>query len=475
MLDAGCRSHNFKAIYIFEPKLWELPDLSYRHYLFLKDCLESLQEVLALRGIELHIYTQEAIAVFQKLHHELGAFTLFSSQETWNDFTYQRDLAIKKWCQNNQVQWQEYTQNGVVRCLKDRDGWAGQWQARMQKTQLHFSYQSQPIYKQQSIPSAQQLGLQAETHLDIQTGGRKAAENLLGSFLNQRGKGYTKEMSSPLSAFEACSRLSTHLAFGSLSIREVYQTAEIRAQQLRQLSPKERGTWPQSIRSFLGRLRWHCHFIQKLEDAPSIEFKALHSAYRDFEKRPYNTECLQKWQAGETGFPLVDACMKALQQTGWLNFRMRALVVSTACHHLDLPWQPVAQFLATQFTDYEPGIHYSQCQMQAGMTGINTIRIYSPIKQAIDQDANGIFIKEWLPHLEKCPSEYIHQPWLWDSKLEPLVDEKNARKSAATALYALRKGEAFGTEAKKIVKKHASRKKAKVSIPSTMPLFPNLL
>ena len=160
---------------------------------------------------------------------------------------------------------------------------------------------------------------------------------------------------------------------------------------------------------------------------------------------------------------MVDACMRALTATGWLNFRMRAMVMSFASYHLWLHWRKPALHLANLFTDYEPGIHYSQVQMQSGTTGINAIRIYNPIKQGIDHDPDGVFIRRWIPELRDIDQAYIHTPWQAASHMNgypmPIVDEKTARKSAADQLYGLRKNNTAHKEtAKKIVSKHGSRK-----------------
>ncbi|WP_028031098.1 FAD-binding domain-containing protein [Gemmobacter nectariphilus] len=122
-------------------------------------------------------------------------------------------------------------------------------------------------------------------------------------------------MSSPLEGATACSRLSPYLAWGAVSIREVKQATEA---QRRALPPTAK-TWRQSLRSFSGRLHWHCHFIQKLEDEPRLEFENLHRLYDDLRPKVPDAARLQAWEKGETGYPFLDACMRSLQATGWLN------------------------------------------------------------------------------------------------------------------------------------------------------------
>jgi deoxyribodipyrimidine photo-lyase len=270
-------------------------------------------------------------------------------------------------------------------------------------------------------------------------------------------------MSSPLTAYENCSRLSPHFAFGTLSIREALQATEQRMRDLRDLPPIQRGMWPGAMKSFSARLRWHCHFIQKLEDAPAIEVQNMHPAYDGLRPLDVNASLFDAWAKGKTGYPLIDACMRSLRATGWLNFRMRAMVMSFSSYHLWQDWHAPALHLARMFTDYEPGIHYPQVQMQSGTTGINAIRIYNPTKQSIDQDPEGQFIRKWVPELRQMETAYIHTPWKAPSQMGaypmPIVDEASARRAAADRLYGLRKNNAAHKAiANKIVTKHASRK-----------------
>ncbi len=457
-------------LYIIEPGLWRQADMSRRHYLFLRDCLTDLNHDLSKAGQSLIIRVGDAVDVLDDITRQNPVTALWSNMETWNGWTYQRDLRVKDWAKTKAIQWHEPRQYGVIRQLNNRNGWAAKWQKQMQQAPLSAPQRLHPVtISSDAIPAPEQLGLPADNCRYRQKGGRKAALDTLNSFLRVRGEDYTKAMSSPVTAFSSCSRLSAYLAFGALSMREIFHAYNKRNAALTMMPREEKGRWPSAMRSFSGRLRWHCHFMQKLEDAPRIEFENMHSAYDGLRENDFNTDFFDAWKQGKTGYPMVDACMRALIATGWLNFRMRAMLVSFASYQLWLHWRKPALHLARLFTDYEPGIHYSQFQMQSGTTGINSIRIYNPIKQGLDHDPDGVFIREWVPELREMPTHYIHTPWdaphLTGDYPLPIIDEKDARKSAAAKLYGLRRQTQHKDEARSIANKHGSRKSG---IPSRM-------
>lgn len=450
------------AVYILEPELWQQPDISGRQFAFLTECVESLQQDMRRLSIPLVIRMGKAVTVLEDLIQHSQIEAVWSHQETWNAWTYTRDKQVASKLRSLGVVWHQPVQNGVIRALKGRDQWARRWQTLMNQplSQLPASFQSIEA-SSDAWPSAEQLDLAEDRCPGRQKGGRKCGLVYLDSFLRTRGEFYTRAMSSPVSAYEACSRLSPYLAFGCLSIREVYQAVQSRQMDVRQWPRAQQGQWLRAYRSFAGRLHWHCHFIQKLEDEPAIEFFPMHPVYQNL--RDEDSYKYKAWVQGRTGFPLVDACMRALQATGWLNFRMRAMVMSFASYHLWLDWRLPALHLARHFLDYEPGIHYSQVQMQSGTTGINAVRIYNPIKQSQDQDPEGLFIKQWIPELVHMPTQAIHTPWIYPDQLNgypmPLVNEKEACTFAREQLHQLRRGHDHKRVAKGIVQKHGSRRR----------------
>jgi deoxyribodipyrimidine photo-lyase len=457
-------------LYVIEPELWRQADASARHWGFLRECLRALADELSRLGAPLQLRRGDIVTVLNAIRAELGPFVLHSHQETGNAWTYERDRAVQAWTRSCNIEWREYRQHGVFRGLRQRDGWAQRWEAQMSQPLLAPPRVLQPVCAPTIDCDALAIEFDDEDIEARQRGGRPVALDLLQSFLSERGANYHREMSSPLSAASSCSRLSAHLAAGTLSIREVFQATTLRLE--RERAAGARSGWATALQAYTARLHWHCHFVQKLESQPDLEFRNLHRAFDGLRERDFDTARFTAWGRGETGYPLVDACMRSLRQTGWLNFRMRAMLMAFAAYHLWLHWREPGLHLARQFTDYEPGIHWSQVQMQSGTTGINRLRIYNPVKQSRDQDPEGRFIRRWVPELAGVDAAFLHEPWRMSASAQqragcrigrdyprPIVDHEAAARAARRRVEDLRRRTGFGEEARDVMSRHGSRRR----------------
>lgn len=232
---------------------------------------------------------------------------------------------------------------------------------------------------------------------DVPSGGRTAAFQRLETFIDSI-QSYPESISPPAAARKNCSRLSPYLAKGVLSIREVYQFVTNQA-------PTSRGR-----QLFTQRLFWNRHFTQKLEDFPKLPNQAVNPVFRGLHRKEHEPELVAAWKRGETGFPLVDASMRALRETGYLNFRMRALCASFFCHILREWWKRGADYLHGHLIDADTAINYAQWQMQGGLVGVHPLRIYDPAKNTREHDPDGEFIREFVPELQPVPTEYLPRP-----------------------------------------------------------------
>ncbi|MEY4981852.1 MAG: hypothetical protein RIR62_118 [Pseudomonadota bacterium] len=460
-------------LYVVEPDYWRLPDTSARQWEAVAEGLADLRDDLARLGTPLVVRTGEVVDILDRLCRQHHIARIVSHEETGNLWTYARDRRVGAWARAAGVEWVELPQQGVVRRLRGRDGWAARRDAFVAAPLVAAPAALRAVagVEPGPIPTARALRLAEDRCIHRQRGGRVEGLRLLDSFLSVRGEPYRSAMSSPLSAERACSRLSVALATGALSSREVAQAASARAAALSAERAGERagGRWGGAIASFQSRMAWRDHFIQKLEDEPGIEIRALHRAADALRPRVPDAARLAAWARGETGLPFVDACMRYLNATGWLNFRMRSMVMAVASYHLWLDWRATGSVLARRFTDYEPGIHWPQVQMQSGVTGINTIRLYNPVKQGRDQDPTGAFTRRWVPELAGLPDSFLQEPWKWPEARrllgrtypEPVVDVAAAARAARDAVWGLRREQGYRAEVAEVIERHASRADAR--------------
>lgn len=447
-------------VYPFEPLLLEDEHYDKRHWNFIKQSITDLNQQLKVFNTKVLVVKSDIISLCNQIQNYYKIRTVYSHQETGLLITYQRDKDFARYCRNNSIEWKENINNGVLRGLLNREDWLEKWETYMNKPLVENELKSSFFLSNTELDSLktyfQPISLMTEKNPNFQSGGSTTAWKYANTFFDERHKKYRYHISKPFESRLSCSRLSPYIAWGNVSIRQIYQKAK---------SVKTNEN-KKHIGAFISRLRWQAHFIQKFEMEHTMENASINKGYHKI-KKSISREYIKAWEEGNTGFPLIDASMRCLIETGYVNFRMRALLVSFFTHILWQPWQSATHHLSRMFLDFEPGIHFSQLQMQAAETGINTIRIYNPIKNSLEHDEDAEFIKKWVPELKELPKVFIHEPYLMtplDQQFNnvvlgkdypnPIVDAKQARKYASDILWKMKNDPEVLNENSRILKKH---------------------
>lgn len=412
-------------LYVAEPGFWAQPDIAGRHWDMVADALADLRGALAVLGAPLVVRTGDAVEVITRLVRAHRISTIISQQDPPTPWTVARDRRLAAWARDAGVQWDCLSPPGPIPGAPDPD-------AVIEPTAVPLPARP-PVLTPVAgvepglIPNARALGLAPDPCPHRQPGGRAAGLALAESFAAGRGLHYRAAAGSPIGGERSGSRLSPHLAWGTLSPREV-------AERLSGPDPAAPGVLPAAVtRALRGQLVLRDQMRARLADDPDL---AARPAPPPGAGRTASPADLAAFAAGQTGLPFADACLRYLRATGWANFRARSMLVSVAVHHLGLDWRDAGHVLARLCADYDPGIHWPQMQAQAGLAAGTTggLRVCNPVKLGQDHDPDGSFTRRWLPELAAVPAPLLQTPWRWDGAAgllgrrypEPLADPAEA-------------------------------------------------
>ena len=423
-------------LYILEPFLFEKDVFSKRHLEFIIDGLEDLKNSLETIHLPLYIYIGDAVEIFDRIYDQYGAFQLHSHMEHGTNLTYERDLNVKKWTEKKDLLWTEYKSFGVNRAkgfkyrLRDFHRWLKEGILPIPKDSIPFKDEHH-IFTH-TISDMHQLQTNGDG-ISFFKGGESEGIKRAQAFFNQRYKKYQVYINKPSLSIHSSSLLSPYLAFGNVSIRMLHLSTQKHLKDIQEPFLKDQ------LKAFEKRLYWHCHFVQRVERHPELHEVAWDQKLEGL--RITNPDYLHAFKEGQTGFPIIDACMRALQKRGWINFKQRAMVASFASNVLLLDWRDVGVVLGSYFIDYEPGIHWSQIQMQAGLNPYRHVPMYDIIKQSLMHDKDASFIHEMIPELKHVQAPEVFTPWeLKDNPyVIPIIDLKTSFEASKTLLYQKKK------------------------------------
>lgn len=242
---------------------------------------------------------------------------------------------------------------------------------------------------------------------------------------------------------EGTSRLSPHLHWGEISPREVWHT--VRAAQTRAGG----NGFNRQAESFLRELGWREFSHYLLFHYPNLPDTPLNDRFESFRWNA-NADALKAWQRGETGYPIVDAGMRQLWETGWMHNRVRMVTASFLVKHLLHPWQEGARWFWDTLVDADLANNSASWQWVTGC-GVDSapfFRVFNPVMQGERHDPDGEFVRRYVPELAQLPSMFIHKPWmapalvLRDAGITlgttypmPVIDHTSGRNRALAAFH----------------------------------------
>ncbi|WP_417316566.1 deoxyribodipyrimidine photo-lyase [Enterobacter sp.] len=450
-LAAACRAKNARvlALFIATPEQWREHEMAPRQAACLAAYLNDLQHSLAEKGIPL-IYEEvsDFAAQIQKVQdvckqHEVTDL-FYNYQYEFNE--QQRDRQLEKVL--DEVVCQGFDDSVM---LPPGSVMTGSHEMYKVFTPFKNAYIKRlkealpecvpaPSVRGDAITNVPELSFnypQKEFDDTLFPATEKAAIARLRHFCKEGAGNYEAQRDFP--AIDGTSRLSVCLALGALSPRQCLH--RLLAEQPKALDGGDGAVW-------LNELIWREFYRHLMTYHPGLCKHRPFIRWTENVKWQDNEAHLQAWQKGATGYPIVDAAMRQMNETGWMHNRLRMITASFLVKDLLIDWRTGERYFISQLIDGDLAANNGGWQWAAstGTDAAPYFRIFNPTTQGQKFDADGEFIRRWVPELKDVPAKAIHDPWAWADKQRvtldyprPIVDHKQARAATLAAYEAARK------------------------------------
>ena len=444
-LAKACSRGSVIPVFVLDDALLFHPETAVARVEFLLYSLRALDARLRELGGRLLIERGQPEQVLPRLAQRHGCRQVLAHTDSERLVGRVRDARVGRALQDNGVSLEWIEPAGASAELQPYNAWNRQWHGAMAAAPVP---EPQRVVVPEQVPDTpvpdlRELGLFSDGK-PIPEAGTAAALQRLDRFLEgPDARTYYWELSYP--SAKVTSGLSPYLKFGVVSPRQCLQRLTAAGQRAREQADRSR---LRSIQQLFSRLRWGCSIHQRFRYLPQLELRSLWNAFDD--NTPLTaeqTELYEAWKEGRTGFPIVDAAAHCLRGGGgWLelNFRSRAIYASFLSNLCGIDWRYGALHFMRHLIDGDCPIDHYQWAMQAGATYRGTkawTRIYHPGQVAVNRcDPHGLFIRRWLPQLERLTNDQLGEPPALADYPAPVLNYEQARQARLETLSSTRHG-----------------------------------
>lgn len=408
VLDAALQSADqVIPLFILDPNLLTSRYSSNKRYKFLIANLNSLDQSLKQLGSMLYVRSGKPIDELTQFMQETKAQNLFAEPD-YSPYAQARDKQVS---QSLPITWVGSPAVHAPGSVLRQDGgiftvftpFSKAWKSLPLPSLADLIGTPVQINTPRNYPNQALSKLNTEDFA-LFPAGEAEAQHRLQDFTHDTEKIFQYSINRDRPDLEGTSKLSPYLRFGIISARQAVAHA------LHAMNSTNNVSFRKSAEVWLNELIWREFYIHILYHFPQVREKNFRLENIAWQNDP---QALQAWQEGETGYPIVDAAMRQLNQTGWMHNRTRMITASFLTKDLLIDWRLGEEWFMKHLIDGDPASNNGGWQWTAG-TGTDAapyFRIFNPISQSVKFDPDGDYIRRWVPELAQVPGQYIHEPW----------------------------------------------------------------